>query len=623
DFSNYLLSPTRKKMNNVTSIFSVILCLCCRLCTTSFVDISGSILGVTKEGLISAFGDFNSDKQTDIFVLSEKGQKLQILFAQVETVYSPATLIDYTSTGVNGTHITGVFPGDYDGDSQMDVLVTCHSGVGSVEIHDPLQVLVYWGNSRTHAVDKDPLVVAENITDHPTILDFNADLIPDFLAETKIGNRYVWKSSSSSRNFTKQWLPTVHVANISMPIRKPHSNAFIDLDGDFTADLMIDRDGVDNYHYEKWVNIDGALTFNGTITPPINGIKHMGQSSYVDIDQDGVIDQIVPLCLDDACMDSSIYVYSNDKWSLLLANFTNGGTWGFVPPKSNPVTRPLLPIALHTGDYNLDGFPDALAILYTEEDGKRRQNAVLLQNIPCGNKLCQNVGRTFGILWGTGIQNVNNVILAAFYDVYGDGVLDVMLSSVDATGTTVTHAYKNNFNADACFVKIMVLSGLCDSDCPNGKMPYGVNQPGPFIQYRTTTAEGRPQISCAGQMPQAAHFALQLPFTVFGLGQTPNFIDNLHVGVPRPKDKNIRKRSWTSVIPNSQITIVPYPIETPSWWKMKLFVTPSRLVLLTVAALLGTCGFIAGLVAILHWKEKRDDKKEKRQDSHRFHFDAM
>ena len=36
----------------------------------------------------------------------------------------------------------------------------------------------------------------------------------------------------------------------------------------------------------------------------------------------------------------------------------------------------------------------------------------------------------------------------------------------------------------------------------------------------------------AGQLSQSAHFALQLPFTVFGLGQTPNFIDSIGVGIP-------------------------------------------------------------------------------------------
>ena len=35
-----------------------------------------------------------------------------------------------------------------------------------------------------------------------------------------------------------------------------------------------------------------------------------------------------------------------------------------------------------------------------------------------------------------------------------------------------------------------------------------------------------------GQLSQSAHFALQLPYVMFGLGQTPNFVDEVGVGIP-------------------------------------------------------------------------------------------
>ena len=37
----------------------------------------------------------------------------------------------------------------------------------------------------------------------------------------------------------------------------------------------------------------------------------------------------------------------------------------------------------------------------------------------------------------------------------------------------------------------------------------------------------------ATQLSQAAYFALQPPYTVFGLGRTPNFVEELIVGLPR------------------------------------------------------------------------------------------
>jgi len=52
-------------------------------------------------------------------------------------------------------------------------------------------------------------------------------------------------------------------------------------------------------------------------------------------------------------------------------------------------------------------------------------------------------------------------------------------------------------------------------------------------------------------------------------------------------------------------------------------VTPGRNILDTFAALLGTMGALAGIILILHCLERKDDKQEKIEGAHRFHFDAM
>ena len=91
--------------------------------------------------------------------------------------------------------------------------------------------------------------------------------------------------------------------------------------------------------------------------------------------------------------------------------------------------------------------------------------------------------------------------------------------------------------------------------------PYGVNQAGPFVKYVTTGLHGNTKkasgrctwllfrwpaenglmlkmlwtydvCSLATQLSQAAYFALQPPYIVFGLGRTPNFVEQLIVGLP-------------------------------------------------------------------------------------------
>ena len=73
-------------------------------------------------------------------------------------------------------------------------------------------------------------------------------------------------------------------------------------------------------------------------------------------------------------------------------------------------------------------------------------------------------------------------------------------------------------------------------DCANDSVsvPYGTNLPGQTICYRTQrqVLESFTEVqSCAAQLPQTAHHALQLPYTIFGLGLAPNFLDFVYVNV--------------------------------------------------------------------------------------------
>lgn len=53
------------------------------------------------------------------------------------------------------------------------------------------------------------------------------------------------------------------------------------------------------------------------------------------------------------------------QWIPVLQDFRNKDTlWGFVPYQNDKSSTEIsFPITLHIGDYNMDGYPDALAIL--------------------------------------------------------------------------------------------------------------------------------------------------------------------------------------------------------------------------------------------------------------------
>lgn len=572
------------------------------------------MFGSESYGTVAAFGDFNSDKQTDLFIIREQSE-LIIFLADLKAPYFKPRVNVTKDLLPSGVILTSVVPGDYDGDSQMDVLITAQRNPSET------LVFVFWGNNQT--LDTRARVdLNRTFTDQPLVMDFNGDMIPDIFGVLTAD------SSSEVCYLTQRAVKCQKALTSPVKMRVPHSNAFIDQNGDFTADLFLTTEDGGATGFETWTNLDGFFTRTFSGAPPEN-VRIVGQSSFVDFDGDGFQDHLLPVCLDDSCLTSIIYLSrpGEKQWFPVLTELQRRGTvWGFVPPQKTSPSGDVAELTLHLGDYNMDGFPDALVILHNTSGSG--QQAFLLENVPCNNVSCRDVGRMFRVHWDqSDLGAIPNAAVATFFDIYEDGILDMLvLSRSDDRKDFLIHALKNNFEADAYFVKVIVLSGLClgSSDCPRHVKPFGVNQPGPYVMYTSVDSNGYLKNSSAGQLSQSAHLSLQLPYTVLGLGRSANFLDHLYVGIPRPTgDKDVRKQEWTAIIPNSQLIVIPYPHDKPSSWSAKLYLTPSNIVLLTAIALIGVCVFILVIIGVLHWQEKKADDREKRQEAHRFHFDAM
>ncbi|XP_056134311.1 T-cell immunomodulatory protein isoform X2 [Lampris incognitus] len=435
-------------------------------------DVTADLFGSENFGTVAAFGDFNSDKQTDIFVIKEQTE-LVIFLADLKTPYFKPQIhaINFLPSDLI---ITSVVPGDYDGDSQMDVLLTAKP---KRESSNELTVFILWGNNQT--LDNGELLkLNKTFTDQPLVMDFNGDMVPDIFGITK-------ESYTEVCYLNKRILVWQKALTSPVIMRIPHSNAFIDLNKDFTADLFLTTEGPE---FQTWINKDGNFTKMDILPEhPPSTVQIVGQSSFVDFDGDGYQDHLLPVCMDSACHRSAIYLakQGQTEWVPVLLEFQRMETlWGFVPGE------PSQPMALHLGDYNLDGFPDALVILRNTSGSG--QQAFLLENVPCNDKICQRAGRMFHIHWDqSDMSAIPHAVVATFFDIYEDGILDMLVvSQLEGKNDLIIHALKNNFEADAYFVKVIVLSGLCSNDCPEQVKPFGVNQPGPYVMYTTVDSNG-------------------------------------------------------------------------------------------------------------------------------------
>jgi integrin alpha FG-GAP repeat containing protein 1 len=69
--------------------------------------------------------------------------------------------------------------------------------------------------------------------------------------------------------------------------------------------------------------------------------------------------------------------------------------------------------------------------------------------------------------------------------------------------------------------------------------------------------------------------------------------------------------------------VIPYPKENAALWEAKISIFPSKNIVITGLAMIGTCAATVLIIVVLHWRERRQDYQAKLQDSNRFHFDAM
>ncbi|XP_030764166.1 T-cell immunomodulatory protein [Sitophilus oryzae] len=579
---------------------------------TNDSDITRSVFGGFTDGMPAAFGDFNSDELTDVFVLLDNGTSFEILLAHEEEILlRPAN--PRLKCGFKHSLITSIVPGDFDGDAFMDVMVTTISTKEDSDRSLTHVHIIWGGSSPLNCSNIHPPVIS--MIGEPLAIDYNQDMIIDLFGQVRENDRMVRMFWIFNQNRTAPKAIPMEDNNSREELRRPHAHAFLDLNHDLMADLFITTPN----HFEVWLGKESGhgYIYNNTILHP-NKAQVIGQSLFIDVELRGSMDLVTPVCFDKNCNNCALMVFSEGEWINLQVNFKDdsGNNWKF---HLKPGSRYTDTITLRSGDFNMDGYPDILATL--SQDGEHPQ-AFLLENVACQTG-CDKFKRSYAIKWNALNPFRNGTAMAAFFDFYQDGILDCVLVTY-SEGKYQTAAFKNSLDYDANFIKVMVITGLTNKNnqmimgrVGKKRRTYGTNLPGPSVSYKTTTQDGNLRHGLSSQLPQSAHFSLNLPYTIFGLGRTPNFVDSVTVGLSH------NYKNWTQIIPNSQMVVIPWPVNEPGRWKAQLFVTPSKLILMSVAALTAVCGMITVIIGVLHWKERQEDKKERLSESHRFHFDAM
>lgn len=389
---------------NLKQIITLVLVLTIRQIWAS--DITSQAFGDINDTIISAFGDFNSDELTDVFVRSTDGRTIEILLASdQEPLLRRSSNTKCIFTKLN---ITSIVPGDFDGDAYMDLLITSnHASNGSLAIY------INWGGSDSlNCTDEndEPLFW---MTGEPIALDYNSDMIIDLFGLNEKNVRTFWLF-----NDTRQ-IP--HEIPMDMPVNEnlskllvPHSHAYLDLNNDFKADLFLATES----GFEIWHGTgEDGFSYSDQRKHPVD-VKNVisGQSIFLDIELNGNIAQVLPICLDNRCSSSAIFAYVNGNYYNLEIEFKDDKNqmWQFISPDLNQQSIYQNTITLRGGDFNLDGYPDMLVTLKSVATGIVQ--TFLMENVACSH--CVSLTRSFAIRWNAFSPYSNGTVVGAFYDFY-------------------------------------------------------------------------------------------------------------------------------------------------------------------------------------------------------------
>lgn len=399
-------------------------------------DITGAVFGKELDGMPAAFGDFNSDELTDVFVLRNDLRTVQIMLASTE---EPLLQARHEYSCVFDQKVTSVVPGDFDGDVFMDVMVTTLS-VNKVGV-TLTNVYILWGSNQKLNCS-DAQVPLFQMKGQPLAIDYNQDMIVDLFGSNVNGNRTFWIFNTNRTEQTQivmqkpRKFGNITIFNTCffasyvlyklfyfiipdewLEIRAPHANAFLDLNSDFYPDLVVTTDK----HFEIWHGKKSGFEFKEKIPLPTNPLLKslkIGQSLHLDVELEGKIDFILPTCEDVTCEKSSIMIYSDGKWQDMNVNFMDSAKtqWKFAFENGR---RYVDTITMRGGDFNMDGYPDLLATLQSTTI-PYEMRSFLLENVQCDQN-CGAFNRTFTVRWNALNPFVNQSVMGVFYDFYQDG----------------------------------------------------------------------------------------------------------------------------------------------------------------------------------------------------------
>ena len=458
------------------------------------------------------------------------------------------------------------------------------------------------------------------------VFDLNGDNYVDIISQDKNGNTIVLLNKNGN-SFEKTDMYHFPKFDKNFPV------TFADINGDCRADVVFVEKNAENKHNihicitEKQEQVDGYEVLNYKLHSTIETQMTLTNIMVSDFTRNGNIDFIV------STNANEIVVLKNEQQEL-CKSFVKSYDWcrpetnmckvdnKFVFNMSNAYKYQLDEkyefvydngmTVINMGDYNIDAFSDLMILVKEKNVANAQRFMILIKNVldeETQQRIWQIESTEFELIKKTS----TNAISGTFFDIGNDGVLNLFFNiENDQTKERYVECVSNNLKPDALFVKIDGLNGVCISNCADGyekrsPKPYGSMYFGGIFKLALTNADGNNVGMISVQMSQTTHHSIQLPYAHIGLGRISNYIQVCEFGSNMNVTTN--HQQFLSIIPNSQLVVIPHPPAKASKWTIELYFLDLNLMFWIAIVMTVALVILGAVMIVLYVKDKKAEQK--------------
>ncbi|ORM40488.1 T-cell immunomodulatory -like protein [Babesia sp. Xinjiang] len=614
-------------------------------------------------GQIADFGDYDGNGQLDAISYYTKGHTTTVCIYTVSNDSGRSEPLE--TVEIQGT-VEGVVGVDINMDSALDILVILK------ESKDKYRMLALYqdkatgrlGNGWNSTGEINPNNIGDINGDdgnqrhvmksgeyeytsmYPLVLDINGDGYVDILCQTQTKKLFVWTNQGNALlPFLLEHVPFCRFDGLVRGyIPSPHSSAFVDIDGDCRADLVLLVQYEDNQFLQIWQSTANKNHMSYVRKPDmdIQLPKYHGQVSFVDIDGDGTIDIAVPYCTKvdtkGACVEGCgvamtfnhqkpfcSYIWNNPNSDMCrkATELCSKSEFNFKPLHNTPPVSISLPqdfqfewsekhpTTLSFGDLNNNGYPDLIVLA---RDRRNSKPVVMVYENLENKEPSETYTRRFELSARIDVTDLElHELRITAIDLFEDGITEIGIfaSKGSAHSDAIGRFYTVVNESIGLFMKAMV-KGISHGETPSSVnvLSTGSNVNGAVFKITVIDVYGAKSPRCSTIRPQSAHSPLLPPYSMFGLGKTNNYVEEFYLGMPS-KSENY-SNMWISIIPNCSVVAIPHRLSYPNEWTLKLSLSPSKDIYKIYIATLICLVSLGVIIVGFDIKEKREDSEQEK-----------